>query len=64
MKCVGSKYQKEFMADLKKVYKAPTKDAAQIALNELEEKYPIVINSWKNNKNLFQIGLKLSLNLV
>jgi len=41
------------MKDLKKVYKAPTKDAAQIALNELEEKwgekYPIVINSWKNN---------------
>ena len=53
MKYVASKNQKEFMKDLKKVYKAPTKDAAQIALNELEEKwgekYPIVINSWKNN---------------
>ena len=53
MKYVGSKYQKEFMADLKRVYKAPTKDAAEIALLELEEKwgdkYPIVINSWKNN---------------
>jgi transposase-like protein len=53
MKYVGSKYQKEFMADLKKVYKAPTKDAAEIALLELEEKwgekYPLVINSWKNN---------------
>jgi transposase-like protein len=53
MKYVGSKYQKEFMKDLKKVYKAPTKNAAEIALDELEEKwgekYPIVINSWKNN---------------
>ena len=53
MKYVGSKYQKEFMADLKKVYKAPTKDAAEIALLELEEKwgekYPLAVNSWKNN---------------
>jgi len=41
------------MADLKKVYKAPTKDAAKKALLELEEKwkekYALVINSWKNN---------------
>jgi len=53
MKYVGSKYQKEFMTDLKRVYKAPTKSAAEVALLELEEKwgekYPIVINSWKNN---------------
>jgi transposase-like protein len=53
MKYVGSKYQKEFMQDLKKVYKAPTKTAAKDALLELEqkwgEKYPMVINSWTNN---------------
>jgi transposase-like protein len=53
MKYVGSKYQKEFMADLKQVYKAPTKTAAEEALLELEakwvEKYPMVINSWTNN---------------
>ncbi|SFV50357.1 Mobile element protein [hydrothermal vent metagenome] len=53
LKYIGSKYQKEFMNDLKRVYKAPTKDAAEIALLELEEKwekrYPMVINSWKNN---------------
>jgi len=62
MKYVASKNQKEFMVDLKKVYKAPTKNAAEIALVELEEKwgkkYPIVINSWKNNwdelSNYFQ----------
>lgn len=53
LKYVGSKYQKEFMSDLKKVYKAPTKDAAEEALLELEDKwgerYPMVINSWTNN---------------
>ena len=53
MKYVGSKYQKEFMADLKKVYKAPTKSAAEEALLELEqkwgEKYPMVVKSWINN---------------
>jgi len=53
MKYVGSKYQKEFMADLKEVYKAPTKNAAENALLKLEEKwgekYPIIINSWVNN---------------
>jgi len=41
------------MQDLKKVYKAPTKSAAEDALLELEqkwgEKYPMVINSWTNN---------------
>ena len=53
MKYVGSKYQKEFMQDLKKVYKAPTKQVAEDALLELEqkwgEKYPMVVNSWTNN---------------
>jgi len=41
------------MSDLKKVYKAPTKTAAEEALEELSkkwgEKYPIVINSWVSN---------------
>jgi putative transposase len=53
MKYVDSKYQKEFMADLKRVYKSPTKEAAEAALLALEEKwgerYPMVINSWTNN---------------
>lgn len=53
MKYVGSKYQKEFMSDLKLVYKAPTKVAAEDALLELESKwgkrYPMVVNSWMNN---------------
>jgi len=53
LKYVGSKYQKEFMSDLKRVYKAPTKSAAEDALEDLSakwgEKYPMVINSWKTN---------------
>lgn len=52
MKYVASKNQKSFMADLKPVYKAVTKNAAETALNELEAKwgkqYPVVISSWRN----------------
>jgi transposase-like protein len=51
MKYVASKNQKAFMADLKPVYKAVSKQAAEDALDELEAKwgkfYPIVIQSWR-----------------
>lgn len=51
MKYVASKNQKAFMADLKPVYRAATKDAAQMALDELEIKwgsqYPLVVQSWR-----------------
>ena len=51
LKYVGSKNHKEFMADLKPVYKAETKDLAETALDALEikwgERYPIVIKSWR-----------------
>ena len=53
MRYVASKDQKEFMKDLKLVYKADTKDQAEVNLDKLEEKwgkkYPIVIKSWRNN---------------
>ena len=53
LKYVASKDQKEFMRDLKRVYRADTKDLAELALEELadrwEAKYPIVIQSWQNN---------------
>lgn len=53
LKYVGSKDQKEFMSDLKRVYKASNKDLAASELDLLEEKwndkYPIVIKSWRNN---------------
>jgi transposase-like protein len=53
LKYVGSKNQKEFMKDLKRVYKAVTKELAAVELDILEDKwnskYPIVIKSWRNN---------------
>jgi len=53
LKYVGSKNQKEFMVDLKRVYKASNKDLAESELDILEDKwndkYPIVIKSWRNN---------------
>ena len=52
MKYVASKNQKAFMVDLKPVYKAVSKEAAEAALDDLEARwgdlYPIVINSWRN----------------
>ena len=53
MRYVASKDQKEFMTDLKEVYRASSKDAAETHLLKLEEKwgkkYPLVIQSWHNN---------------
>src|SRR5690606_33343531 len=53
IKYVASKNQKEFMQDLKPVYQADTRDAAEMALLELadkwEKKYPVVIQSWQND---------------
>jgi putative transposase len=50
---IASKDQKEFMADLKPVYKALNKEAAELNLDALEEKwgkkYGIVIKSWRTN---------------
>jgi transposase-like protein len=51
LKYVASKDQKEFMLDLKAVYKAATQDIAESELDVLEKKwgkkYPIVIKSWR-----------------
>ena len=51
IKYVASKDQKPFLADLKTVYKAGTKDLAEQRLLELDEKwgqrYPMVIRSWQ-----------------
>ena len=49
---VASKNHKEFMNDLKPVYQAVSKEAAEDALLALDEKwgklYPIVLQSWNN----------------
>ncbi|UII24404.1 IS256 family transposase [Fulvivirga maritima] len=56
LKYVASKEQKVFIQDLKLVYQADTKDQAETALLELEEKwgkkYPVVIRSWNDNWEL------------
>lgn len=53
LKYVASKDQKEFMKDLKKVYRATSKELAEDELSGLErkwaDKYPVVIQSWQNN---------------
>ncbi len=51
IKYVACKNQKAFMKDLKLVYQAVNKEAAENALKALEDKwgedYPIVIKSWE-----------------
>jgi len=53
LKYVTSRDQKAFMEDLKRVYKATSKDLAEYHLLELSEKwgkkYPAVIKSWQAN---------------
>lgn len=53
LKYIGSKDQKPFMVDLKRVYKAANKELALSEMDRLEErwakKYPIVIRSWRSN---------------
>lgn len=53
IKYIARKNQKDFMKDLKEVYKANNKDYAETKLLELEnkwgKKYPIVLKSWNNN---------------
>ncbi len=50
---VSDRDQKDFMMDLKQVYRATSKDLAEQKLLKLDEKwgekYPIVIGSWQNN---------------
>ena len=53
LKYVASKDQKEFLAELQPVYKAATKELAELNLEKLGEKwrkkYPVVIRSWEEN---------------
>lgn len=53
LKYVASKNQKEFMRDLKEVYRASGIEIAQENLKALDEKwgkkYPVVLASWNNN---------------
>ncbi len=62
MKYIASKNRKAFMEDLKPVYQAPTKQAAEAALEALAEKwgkqYPIVVNSWQRKWETLSVYFK------
>ena len=64
LKYVASKDQKEFLTELKPVYKAATKDLAELNLEKLAEKwakkYPVVINSWQQNWHKLSTYFKYS----
>ena len=53
MKYVVSKRRKEFCADLKPIYKAPTEEVAKEALEEVENKwgkqYPLAVKPWRTH---------------
>lgn len=53
LRYVSWKDKKAFMADLKLVYKAPTKSAAEVALDELEvkwqDKYMLSVRKWRED---------------
>jgi transposase-like protein len=53
LKYVASKDQKAFMKQLKPVYQAVSKEAAETKLETLEQswgkKYPVVLSSWQRN---------------
>ncbi len=53
LRYIGYKNKKEFVTDLKRVYKATNKESAESEIDILEskwnDKYPIVIKSWRNN---------------
>ena len=53
LKYVSWKDHKAFVADLKRVYRAATRDEAEVNLNQLDQrwgtKYPMAVRSWQNN---------------
>jgi transposase-like protein len=62
LRYVASKDHKAFMVDLKRVYRATNKEAAESSLDELEKtwgkKYPIVIKSWRTKWDNLSVYFK------
>jgi putative transposase len=67
MQYVSSNDSKEFMRDLKSIYQATTQDLAEENLILFEDKwksrYPISVNSWKNNWDELSSYFKYSYDL-
>lgn len=53
LKYVGARHQKEFVADLKEVYRAPSREIAEAALDRLESKWSdrarSAVAGWRDN---------------
>ncbi|NLG96778.1 MAG: transposase, partial [Chloroflexi bacterium] len=53
LKYISWKDRKAFMADLRQVYQAPTREAAKAALERLKEvgggRYAVAVRSWENH---------------
>ena len=53
LRYLASKYKKEFIADLKNVYRAPSREIAEVELCKLEEKWqkrcPMAVQGWRVN---------------
>jgi transposase-like protein len=66
-KFVSYKDRKPFCADMRPVYTAPTVEAAELALKQLDEKwgkrYPMSIASWRNNWGRLTTFLKYPVEL-
>jgi transposase-like protein len=64
IKYIASKDKKEFMMDLKCVYKAPNEEDALNSLDDVKDKwnhkYGIVVNSWYNNWDKLSTYFKYS----
>ena len=64
LKYVGEKNKKEFAADLKKIYHAPSEEAAQKQLKAVTEKwekeYPNAMKSWHTNWDVISPIFKFS----
>lgn len=64
LKYVVSKDSREVMTDIKKIYRAPNKETAEVHLDELEQKwskkYPAVIRSWRTNWHKLSTFFKYS----
>jgi putative transposase len=67
LRFVASKHQKEFMTDLKEVYRASSKEIAEKNLNKLDEKwgqkYPTTLKLWHNNWGELSTYFKYDVNV-